>query len=178
MQRSSRCFAEPGPYQAPASVTAPALQRTAPQGLRAALRPGHQAFFPKEKSRLAAGLSFSLTALTQISSDLAVLLALTALLTLAALTVRILLLLAGLLAAALLLAGLLTRVLILLARILVLIGHSGSPYLRCSECNGKITAKARIWFPKNLGSGAIIAWRRFVLSVALEPAKNYPCTAA
>src|SRR3954465_14028851 len=29
MQRSSRCFAEPGPYQAPAFVTAPALQRTA-----------------------------------------------------------------------------------------------------------------------------------------------------
>ena len=40
-----------------------------------------------------------------------------------ALTARILLLLAGLLAAALLLAGLLTRVLVLLARILVLIGH-------------------------------------------------------
>jgi hypothetical protein len=72
------------------------------------------------------------------------------LLTLAALTVRILLLLAGLLAAALLLAGLLTRVLILLARILVLVGHSGSPYLRCSKCNGETTAKARIWFPKKL----------------------------
>jgi hypothetical protein len=69
-----------------------------------------------------------------MSSELAVLLAL------AALAVRILLLLAGLLAAALLLARLLTRVLILLARILVLIGHSGSPYLRCSECNGKTTA--------------------------------------
>ena len=40
------------------------------------------------------------------------------------LTVRILLLLAGLLAAALLLAGLLSRVLILLARGLVRIGHS------------------------------------------------------
>jgi hypothetical protein len=63
-----------------------------------------------------------------ISSELAVPLAL---LTLAALAVRILLLLAGLLAAALLLAGLLTRVLILLARILVLVRHSGSPYLRC-----------------------------------------------
>jgi hypothetical protein len=101
-----------------------------------------------------------------------------ALLALAALAVRILLLLAGLLAAALLLAGLLTRVLILLARILVLVGHSGSPYLRCSECNGKTTAKARTWFPKNFGSRAIIAWRRFVPTVALEPAKNYPCTAA
>jgi hypothetical protein len=69
-------------------------------------------------------------------------------LALAALTVRILLLLAGLLAAALLLAGLLTRVLMLLARILVLIGHSGSPCLRCWECNGKTTAKTRTWFPK------------------------------
>jgi hypothetical protein len=62
------------------------------------------------------------------ASGLAILLALLAL---AALAARILLLLAGLLAAALLLAGLLTRVLILLARILVLIGHSGSPILRC-----------------------------------------------
>src|SRR4051812_46024413 len=44
MQRAAlakRCFAEPGPYQVPAFVTAPALQRTAPQVLRAALRPGH-----------------------------------------------------------------------------------------------------------------------------------------
>jgi hypothetical protein len=44
-----------------------------------------------------------------------------------ALTVRILLLLSGFLAAALLLAGLLTRVLILLARVLVLIGHRDLP---------------------------------------------------
>ena len=42
MQRSSRCFAEPGPYQSPAFETAPALQRTASQELRAALRPGHE----------------------------------------------------------------------------------------------------------------------------------------
>jgi hypothetical protein len=83
-------------------------------------------------------------------SELAVPLALLALTALAALAVRILLLLAGLLAAALLLAGLLTRVLILLARILVRIGHSGSPCLRCWKCNGKTTAKARIWFPKKL----------------------------
>jgi hypothetical protein len=45
-----------------------------------------------------------------------------------ALTAGILLLLTRLLSAALLLAGLLTRVLILLARVLVLIGHRG---LRC-----------------------------------------------
>src|SRR3954453_17600119 len=32
LQRSSRCCAEPGPYQTPACVTAPALQRTAPPG--------------------------------------------------------------------------------------------------------------------------------------------------
>src|SRR3954469_7447362 len=37
-----RCIAEPGPYQAPAFVTAPALQRTASQVLRAALRPGNE----------------------------------------------------------------------------------------------------------------------------------------
>jgi hypothetical protein len=46
-----------------------------------------------------------------------------------ALTVGILLLLSGLLAATLLLAGLLTRVLVLLARILFLAGHSGSPFV-------------------------------------------------
>jgi hypothetical protein len=81
------------------------------------------------------------------ASGLAILLALLAL---AALAARILLLLAGLCAAALLLAGFLTRVLILLARILVWVGHSGSPILRCSECNGKTTAKAQRWFPKKL----------------------------
>ena len=45
MQRvalAERCFAEPGPYQTPAFATAPALQRTAPQVLRAVLRPGHE----------------------------------------------------------------------------------------------------------------------------------------
>ena len=42
VQRSSRCSAEPGPYQTPAFVTAPALQRTASQELRAARRPGHE----------------------------------------------------------------------------------------------------------------------------------------
>jgi hypothetical protein len=44
MQRvalAKRCFAEPGPYQTLALVTAPALQRTASQELRAALRPGN-----------------------------------------------------------------------------------------------------------------------------------------
>src|SRR4051794_35277969 len=41
--RHSSCrSAEPGPYQTPALVTTPALQRTAPQELRAALRPGHE----------------------------------------------------------------------------------------------------------------------------------------
>jgi hypothetical protein len=45
-----------------------------------------------------------------------------------ALTVRVLLLLAGLAATALLLAGLLARILILLTRVLVLIGHSQSPW--------------------------------------------------
>ena len=47
------------------------------------------------------------------------------------LTARILLLLSGFLAATLLLAGLLTRVLVLLTltRILILAGHSGSPFV-------------------------------------------------
>jgi hypothetical protein len=95
------------------------------------VKPGHDVDgsvcgTPKEKSRLAAGPSFShSTALTQFSSELAVLLALLALTTL---TVRVLLLLAGFLTAALLLAGLLTRVLILLTRVLVLVRHSGSPF--------------------------------------------------
>jgi hypothetical protein len=44
-----------------------------------------------------------------------------------ALTVRILLLLSGFLAATLLLAGLLARVLVLLARILVRVGHRDLP---------------------------------------------------
>jgi len=44
LQRSSRCCAEPGPYQTPRFVTAPALQRTAPQVLRAALRTGNEEF--------------------------------------------------------------------------------------------------------------------------------------
>ena len=46
MQRvalAKRCFAEPGPCQAAVFGTAPALQRTVPQVLRAALRPGHMA---------------------------------------------------------------------------------------------------------------------------------------
>jgi hypothetical protein len=127
---------------------------------------------PKEKSRLAAGLSFSLTALPQFWSELAVPLAL------AALAVRILLLLAGLLAAALLLAGLLTRVLILLARILVLIGHSGSPYLRCSECNGKTTAKAGIWFPKKLRFPRDHYVAQICRECGFGTGQNYPCTAA
>jgi hypothetical protein len=48
-----------------------------------------------------------------------------------ALTIRFLPLLSGLLAATLLLAGLLTRVLVLLTltRILILAGHSGSPFV-------------------------------------------------
>jgi hypothetical protein len=38
MQRPSRCFAKPGPYQTPAFATTPALQRTQER----ALRPGHE----------------------------------------------------------------------------------------------------------------------------------------
>jgi hypothetical protein len=52
MQRvalAKRCFAEPGPYQAPVFATAPALQRTAPQVLRAAPRPGHKTLMTQAK---------------------------------------------------------------------------------------------------------------------------------
>jgi hypothetical protein len=97
---------------------------------------------------------------------------------LTAFAVRILLLLAGLLAAALLLAGFLTRVLILLARILVLVGHSGSPYLRCSECNGKITAKAPIWFPKKLRFPRDHCVAQICPECGFGTGKNNPCTAA
>jgi hypothetical protein len=73
----------------------------------------------KEKSRLSAGLSFYGLPECELSSALALLIGVLAL------TVRVLLLLAGLLTGALLLAGLLTRVLILLARVLILVRHSG-----------------------------------------------------
>jgi len=66
------------------------------------------------------------------------------LLTLTALTVRILLLLAGLLTAALLLAGLLTRVLVLLARVLVLVRHGGFPFV--VDNNAGITRAAENGF--------------------------------
>jgi hypothetical protein len=78
----------------------------------------------KEKSRLSAGPSCSRLIRSELATALTLLIGVLALL---ALTVRILLLLSGLLAAALLLAGLLTRVLILLARILVLVGHRDLP---------------------------------------------------
>jgi hypothetical protein len=74
--------------------------------------------------------------------------ALLALLLSATLTVRILLLLSGLLATALLLTGLLARVLVLLARILVLVGHSESPLLDVTADNGEIL----IWLQGNRGS--------------------------
>jgi hypothetical protein len=54
MQRvapAKRCFAEPGPHQALTLVTAPALQRTAPQVLRAALRPGKAPGYPFSVSK-------------------------------------------------------------------------------------------------------------------------------
>jgi hypothetical protein len=80
----------------------------------------------QEKSRLAAGLSCS----RQLRTGLA------ALIGILTLTVRVLLLLAGLLAAALLLPGLLTRVLMLLARLvlIVLVRHFG---ISLVERNGR-----------------------------------------
>ena len=82
-----------------------------------------------------------------------------------ALTVGILLLLAGLLAATLLLARLLTRVLVLLARVLVLVAHSGSPLLNEARNN----PGNRDWFRSRGGSAVIIARRRHVTAVTAEP---------
>jgi hypothetical protein len=98
-----------------------------------------------------------------------------------ALTARILLLLAGLLAAALLLAGLLAglltrvlvllaRVLILLARVLVWVRHRTSP-LHVERSERQPTNPALV-SEKNAGSAVIIAWRRFVATVAREPKPN------
>jgi hypothetical protein len=68
-----------------------------------------------------------------------------------ALTVRILLLLAGLLATALLLTGLLTRVLVLLtrvlvllARVLILVAHRVSPLLASMEAGDNARASAGV----------------------------------
>ena len=48
--RHSSCrSAEPGPYRAPALVTAPALQRTTPRRAARALRPGNASNPPREK---------------------------------------------------------------------------------------------------------------------------------
>jgi hypothetical protein len=71
-----------------------------------------------------------------------------------ALTARILLLLAGLLAAALLLLliGLLTRFLVLLARILVLVAHSGISLVERSE---EITGRSALGSMGTLGASAV-----------------------
>jgi hypothetical protein len=63
----------------------------------------------------------------KLRSELPIAFALNLLIGVLGLTVRILLLLSGLLAATLLLTGLLARILVLLARILVLIGHRDLP---------------------------------------------------
>ena len=74
-----------------------------------------------------------------------------------ALTVRILLLLAGLLAAALLLlAGLLARVLVLLARVLVLIASFG---ISVVERNAGSTGQAGVGCEGTSVPPAIIAWQ-------------------
>jgi hypothetical protein len=63
------------------------------------------------------------------------------------LTVRVLLLLTGLLAAALLLARLLTGCLVLLAWILVLIGHSRSPFFKVARFNlARRSWLLELWF--------------------------------
>jgi hypothetical protein len=89
-----------------------------------------------------------------------------ALLLAAALAVRILLLLlSGLLATALLLTRLLARVLVLLARILVLVGHSGSPLLDVTADNGEVL----IWLRLNRVPRKAIARKYRVTTKAPEP---------
>jgi hypothetical protein len=79
-----------------------------------------------QKSRLAAGPScFRSNSGFELTAALALLVRFLALTVRILLSVRILLLLSWLLAAALLLSGFLARVLVLLARVLVLVGHFG-----------------------------------------------------
>jgi hypothetical protein len=120
-------------------------RRRASRFCPAMTRMGLGAAHPTRKIPPSGGTFLLSLALTEFWSELAILLTLLAL---TALAIRILLLLAGLLAAALLLAGLLTRVLILLARILVLIRHSGTPFSRCWEHNAKTTAGPGFGFRK------------------------------
>jgi hypothetical protein len=75
----------------------------------------------------------------------------------------ILLLLAGLLPAALLLPWLLTGRLVLLARVLVLVAHSGSPMVERVRDN----LHRRQWLHRNDSSMTIILCRRFVAAVSL-----------
>jgi hypothetical protein len=98
----------------------------------------------KEKPRLSAGPSF-----THASPELAI---------------GILLLLAGLLlpATLLLLTWLLPRSLVLLARILVLIAHSGSPLLNVAPDNSLTGG----WLRGNTSSMTVIPCRRFVAGTA------------
>ena len=49
MQRSSRCFAEPGPYQTPALVRPRLCSAPLRKELRAALRPGHKSLMTLAK---------------------------------------------------------------------------------------------------------------------------------
>ena|ERR1700744_1750101 len=79
---------------------------------------------PKKKSP---AFRRDLPADAKLGSELTLALTLTLLVGVLALTVRILLLLSGLLATPLLLTRLLPRILVLLARILILIGHRDLP---------------------------------------------------
>jgi hypothetical protein len=143
-------------------------------GIPAAL-PVVAIMFSNRKSRLSApAFRRDFPAFAQFTTELAILIGVLTL------TIRVLLLLAGLLAAALLLAGLLTGVLVLLARILgllarilILIRHRASPLLNVTGVN----YEARRWLQGNSGSTMTIAGRLLVMAAAREPAdKNYLCT--
>jgi hypothetical protein len=94
--------------------------------------------------------------------------------TLATLTVRILLLLSGFLPAALLLTRLLPGVLVLLAGILVLIGHCDLPFSKSQETTVEPAfGCAETWVP----APAFPAWSNRGSDARLtKGTKNYLCT--
>jgi hypothetical protein len=71
--------------------------------------------------------------------------------------------------AAALLAGFLAGILVLLARVLVLVGHRDLPLLNVApvlNATENDNPQARPWFRENPGSAVIVAWRRLVTIVA------------
>jgi hypothetical protein len=120
----------------------------------------------KEKSRLSTGPSADAKLGSELAAALTLLVGFLALaVRILALTVWILLLLSGLLATTLLLTGFLPGILVLLARILVLIGHRDLP---C--CMSRESTRASGIGCRNIpGSSWVIGRRPLVWTVAVEP---------